>query len=47
MTINRSQGQALKHVGIYPPSTSFAHGQLYMASSRSTSFVVTVAITAR
>jgi hypothetical protein len=37
----------LKHVGIYPPSNSFTHGQLYMAPSRSISFVVTVAITAK
>jgi hypothetical protein len=46
MTINRSQGQVLEHVGIYLPPPSFTHGQLYMATSRSSSFVITVAIIA-
>ena len=35
MTINKSQGQSLKHVGIYLSSPVFTHGQLYVAYSRS------------
>ena len=35
MTINKSQGQSLKHVGIYLSSPVFKHGQLYVAYSRS------------
>ena len=34
MTINKSQGQTLRRVGIYLSDTCFSHGQLYVAASR-------------
>ncbi|KAG1168084.1 hypothetical protein G6F70_004082 [Rhizopus microsporus] len=34
MTINKSQGQSLKHVGVDLRQPSFMHGQLYVALSR-------------
>ena len=37
MTINKSQGQSVKHVGLNLCNSVFAHGQLYVAVSRVTS----------
>jgi len=36
MTINKSQGQSLHHVGIDLQHEVFTHGQLYVALSRTT-----------
>jgi ATP-dependent DNA helicase PIF1 len=37
MTINKSQGQSLKHVGLDFRKAVFSHGQLYVGLSRCTS----------
>ena len=34
MTINKSQGQTLQHIGIWLSDSCFGHGQLYVADSR-------------
>ena len=37
MTINRSQGQSLAHVGLDLRTSVFSHGQLYVGLSQCTS----------
>jgi ATP-dependent DNA helicase PIF1 len=37
MTITKSQGQSIHQLGVYLPTDTFAHGQLYTAISRATS----------
>jgi hypothetical protein len=37
MTINKSQGQSVKHVGLNLTAHVFTHGQFYVAISRVTS----------
>jgi len=37
MTINKSREQSLRHVGLFLPTSSFSHGQLYVVVSRVTS----------
>ena len=37
MTINSSQGQSVRYVGLYLCNSGFAHGQLYVAVSQVTS----------
>ncbi|KNZ81938.1 hypothetical protein J132_09976 [Termitomyces sp. J132] len=37
MTINKSQGQSVKHIALDLQSGVFAHGQLYFAVSQCTS----------
>ena len=37
MTVNKSQGQSVLHVGLDLRTSAFAHGQFYVAISRVTS----------
>ena len=37
LTINKAQGQSLKHALVYFPQPVFGHGQLYFALSQATS----------
>ncbi|KAI8568768.1 hypothetical protein RHMOL_Rhmol02G0225800 [Rhododendron molle] len=38
MTINKSQGQSIKFIGVHLCTPIFSNGQLYVALSRCTSF---------
>ena len=38
MTIDKSEGQTIDHVGVYLPNPVFSHGQLYVALSRCPTF---------
>jgi hypothetical protein len=42
LSINKSQGQSVRHVGLYLRLPVFAHGQLYVALSRATSLQTSV-----
>ncbi|XP_074352577.1 uncharacterized protein LOC141691718 [Apium graveolens] len=46
MTINKSQGQSLKRVGLYLPGQVFTHGQVYVAISRMTGIEGSVIVNA-
>lgn len=37
ISINKSQGQSVKHVGVHLSTAVFSHGQLYVALSQVTS----------
>jgi len=37
LTINKSEGQAVPHVGIFLPPYDFSHGQLHVVLSKGTS----------
>lgn len=47
LTINKSQGQTIPHVGVYLPDNVFSHGQLYVALSRGVSEATTKVLVKR